>query len=664
MEQESTTRDNSIRLTWQASERNKITVSHADQRHCLCQFWSIYGTVDYNASMDYDFSNIRSTQASWTMPASNRLLFEAGVSVTRPAGSPGPQPEVLPDDVGVQILSQGININALMWLGANTPAIYGTGNNFPNFTSRASMSYVTGSHNFKVGMTRTHVGENHPGSYLQNHRAYIFSEPGVPVSVRQYASPTASFQEAVLTGIYAQDQWTVDRLTLNLGVRYDHLNGWVPAQTSPVAEYVPAVSTGRLDNFPNFRDLNARLGAAYDLFGDGRTALKWNSGRYVNAIGTILAQAKNPLESLIRNTSRPWNDANGDLIPDCDFSILHSTTGECEPVIHPEFGSTVPTRTFAPGVLSGWNNRRANWQHSVGIQHELTDGLSIEVAYFRRDNINYLVADNLNIGPEHFTEFSIMAPTDPVLGDISGTVLGGLYTLTPEGAALGTNNQMIPAGDQMWGDLQRGRLHLRRAASQRHNARRRRRHGGVGSPRVLRYRQSDAEPGRILQLRAEVVRQDAVQVQWLGAAAVRHGLLVRVPEHSGRTSILQLFGCPAARFRRTAARSLVAGNGLECPAVPRRHRVLHRRQGRHLDDFPVRRQLRPVGAAGEPDRSAAHQDPEIRRGLIRANFDVFNILNASAVTRVLDTYTNPGTYPSVTGIMNGRLFKFGATIDW
>ena len=51
-------------------------------------------------------------------------------------------------------------------------------------------------------------------------------------------------------------------------------------------------------------------------------------------------------------------------------------------------------------------------------------------------------------------------------------------------------------------------------------------------------------------------------------------------------------------------------------------------------------------------------------GLIRANFDVFNIFNGSSVTRVLDTYTNPGTYPSVTAIMNGRLFKFGATIDW
>ena len=176
-------------------------MSHADQRHCLCQFWSIFGVVDHNASMDYDIGDISNTQASWTMPASNRLLFEAGVSFMRPFADPGPQQEVdLDNDIGVWIGSQGININALMWLGANTPAIYGQGNNWPNYTARASMSYVTGSHNFKVGMTRTHVGENHPSSYILGARSYVFSEPGVPLSVRQYASPTASFQEAVSHG--------------------------------------------------------------------------------------------------------------------------------------------------------------------------------------------------------------------------------------------------------------------------------------------------------------------------------------------------------------------------------------------------------------------------------------------------------------------------------
>ena len=663
-EQESTTRDNSIRLTWQASERHKFTVSHADQGHCLCQFWSIYGNVDYNASMDYDFSDIRSTQASWTMPASNRLLFEAGVSFTRPAGSPGPQPEVSPTDVGVFIESQGININALMWLGANTPAIYGSGNNFPNFTSRASMSYVTGSHNFKVGLTRTHVGENHPGSYLLNHRAYVFSEPGVPLDVRQYASPTASYQEAVLTGIYAQDQWTIDRLTLNLGVRYDHLNGWVPAQTSPVGVYVPSVTTERLDNFPNYRDLNARLGAAYDLFGDGRTALKWNSGRYVNAIGTILAQAKNPLESLIRNTSRTWNDMNGDLVPDCDFSILHQTSGECGPVIDPEFGSTVPTRSFAPGVLSGWNNRRANWQHSVGIQHELMEGLSIEVAYFRRQNINFLVADNLNIGPEHFTPFSIIAPTDPVLGSYSGQVLDGLYTISPEGKALGTNNQMIPAGDQMWENF-----------------------NGIDFIFDGRLPNGITLAGGVATGASEIYECFVVD----NPMQNRDGFCNFAPAWSDRTQY-KLNGSVPLPYDMAFSfvfQSIPGERRFSNYAVGRQIDFVEQQLGHELVNTGLRVPLFPGGIGFYDDArggtlttsryvdNSTQWEPQVNQidlrltkilrfggGLIRANFDVFNILNASAVTRVLDTYSDPGTYPSVTGIMNGRLFKFGATVDW
>ncbi len=666
--QESTTRDNSLRLTWQASERHKITVSHADQRQCLCQFWSIFGAVDHNASVVYDVGDISNTQATWTMPASNRLLFEAGVSYTSPNAVPRPQPEVdLDNDIGVSIASQGININALMFLGANTPVNYGERNHWPNFTMRASMSYVTGSHNFKVGMTRTQVGENHHNSYLLGGRAYIFSEPGVPLSVRQYASPSRSYQEAALLGIFAQDQWTIDRLTLNLGVRYDHLNGWVPAQASPAAGlYTPIVETARLNDFPNYRDLNARLGLAYDIFGNGRTALKWSTGRYVNALGTILAQTRNPLESIIRNTNRSWDDHNGDLIPDCDFTILHQANGECGAVVHPEFGSPTVTRSFAPGVLSGWNNRRANWQHSVGIQHELTDGLSVEVAYFRRDNFNFLVADNLNIGPEHFTEFSIIAPTDPALGDVSGQVLGGLYTLSPEGAALGTNNQMIPASD--YGDMTEtfngvdfifnGRLPNGITLA-----------GGIATGAVAVNECFVVD--NPLQDRAGYC---SYAPSWGDRTQYKFNGSVPLPYEMAFSFVFQ--SVPGERLFSNYA-------------VGRQRDFVEQQLGHELLETGLTVPLFPSGIGFWTDArggtlttsryidNSVNYEPQLNQfdvrltkllrfggGLIRANFDIFNIFNASAVTRVSDSYTDPGSFPSVAGIMNGRLFKFGATLDW
>ena len=78
--QDNHTRSNSLRLTWQASERHKLTASYDRQAHCLCQFWATFGVVDYLASMDYNYDNINNTQATWTFPASSRLLFEAGAS--------------------------------------------------------------------------------------------------------------------------------------------------------------------------------------------------------------------------------------------------------------------------------------------------------------------------------------------------------------------------------------------------------------------------------------------------------------------------------------------------------------------------------------------------------------------------------------------------------
>ena len=668
-DQENTTRDNNVRLTWQASERNKVTVSHHNQRHCLCQFWAVFGLVDYNASMDYDYADIGNTQATWTMPASNRLLFEAGVSYTSPAGSPIPQPEVSADDVAVLLLSPSfINVNAQAF-SPSTPAIYGADNNFPNLTLQGSMSYVTGSHNFKVGFTRTHLEENHPRSYIQNSLAYWFFAPGVPFRVTQYGTPRNSFQEANLTGVYAQDQWTIDRLTLNLGVRYDHLAGWVPAQSHPASRFVPAFSIDRIPNLPNYHDVSPRLGAAYDLFGDGRTALKWNLGRYVNAIGTNIAQISNPMEAIQTASNRSWGDANGNLHPDCDFDDF-AANGECGAIVNPEFGTPVQVVRAREDVVTGWNNRRANWQNSVAVQHELTDGLSVEVAWFRRSNVNFLLLDNLNIGPEHFSEFSITAPTDPELGQVSGQRLGGLYTITPEGAALGTDylvvpsdeygdtwevfngidvtfNGRLPNGINLGGGVATGAVEISECFV-------------VDNPTQARPGYCNYAPGW----------GDGTQSKLNGSVPLPYGVdfsfvfqsIPGVHRLSNYT--------PGADPAERAAIEAQIGHPM-------------------VDQEEI--QLFPSGIGyygGRPSASLSYLgfsfldnstqfEPQLNQldlrftkllefggGRIRANFDIFNLFNANDATRVNDNYSYGGTYPQVVAIMNGRLFKFGATLDW
>jgi hypothetical protein len=83
-------------------------------------------------------------------------------------------------------------------------------------------------------------------------------------------------------GIYAQDRWTVRRVTLWGGVRFDYFNIGIPAQSAPASRWVGARSFAAIDNIANLKDTSPRVGVSYDLFGTGKTALKAAVSRYVS----------------------------------------------------------------------------------------------------------------------------------------------------------------------------------------------------------------------------------------------------------------------------------------------------------------------------------------------------------------------------------------------
>ena len=459
--------DNNIRFTVQATDRHKVTLSQNFQNNCACHFWTHYGITSQNASTDYRYNPINLTQTTWTFPASNRLLFEAGGSFLRNMSAPRPQAEVLPTDIAhIQFVPfRNWNANAF-----NTcdPCLYGIGHDFPNYVFRGSASYVTGTHSFKVGFNSRNANETHEVSFLNGAPLrFTFYTPTFPLQVDQYAHPKGNTQSSFDLGIYAQDQWTVNRMTINLGVRYDHVNGSYPDQSYPgplaldifgPPRFVTPFDVVGQSGVPSYHDIAPRLGVAYDLAGNGRTALKATLGKYVVPVGTEIASALNPNNSIVDSSSRSWGDlpfqgGNGDRIPDCDFDNF-AANGECGPIRDPQFGTTQIVNTYDPALLSGWGNRRYQWQTSVGIQHEITPGWSIDVGYFRTWYKNHIVTDNRNIGPEDFSEFSIVAPTDPRLGEFSGQTLDGLYTITPAGQAAGQDNLVtlaknLPGGDVM-----------------------------------------------------------------------------------------------------------------------------------------------------------------------------------------------------------------------
>ena len=128
------------------------------------------------------------------------------------------------------------------------------------------------------------------------------------------------------------------------------LDGTLPASRWNQAQFFPGFGVQA------WKDFSPRVGVAYDLFGNGKTALKWNIARFVAADGVSTAAANNPQTTVGRTDVRTWNDLNGDYtIYNADGSLQASELG---PTTNVNFGKVIPsTNTQDPRTLNGFNAR-------------------------------------------------------------------------------------------------------------------------------------------------------------------------------------------------------------------------------------------------------------------------------------------------------------------
>jgi Carboxypeptidase regulatory-like domain len=410
--------DAAARLTFQATPRNKFNIYYDYNLNCHCHF--LVGPVGFSQNTPEGSTHMTYLThliiGTWSSPVTNRLLFEVGAT-TYPQKSRWDKQQ---DSSGANIIDigKGIYYGNLL-LGRS---YYDE----PGKAVRASMSYVTGAHAAKVGFSALTHGKSQLQERDGNMALIVLN--GSPVAVTYYPTPNTDvgYLRPNL-GVYAQDQWTLKHLTLNAGVRFDYLHqGYEdtvlpPVPNVPTTRSFPAQSTG------NWKDLSPRLGAAYDLFGNGKTAIKGSVSRYVGQGNSSV----NGAASALGNDTRYWIDENNNFFPDGD-PTNPAVNGEIGPRTNGQFTNAFIPKRYDPDGF-GWGVRPlTNWEFSAGVQHELVPRVSMNVSYFRRVFTTFQVTDNAAVGPADYDPFCVTAPRDPRLPGGGGQQLCGLFDRKPE----------------------------------------------------------------------------------------------------------------------------------------------------------------------------------------------------------------------------------------
>jgi len=459
---------NAGRLSWQATGKDKFSMYHDNQRKYR-NHWGIASTIPPEAAGVQVTPTSYVNVTKWTRTHTNKLLFEAGYGVYNQNYTELYQPSVTGTDEKVwsdeaimnsrvyNVVDQSNGRQANAW--PNPADHYSVLRTF-----MGAASYVAGNHSFRVGgsfsngdwklLTRW-TGDMQPITY----------NAGVPVSVTLRLPSDRNNGIKQDLGFFAQDRWTLGRVTLNLGIRYDHFIGEsreskVLASRLSGEAVFGECSDGTVDpgdlctgEVQNWKDISPRVGFAMDVFGNGRTALKASWARYVAGQAIAFANQVNPIGALTASDTRAWRDLDGNGLPldsagNIQFGELTNSAATST------FGRlTVPTTQYDPELLRGWGKRGYNNEMTISAQHQLADRVSVNGGYYRRTFGNATFVDDLRYDESSYDTFCIRAPNDPDLPDGGGYQVCGVKDLKP--AVFAQNlpaNSLIRFSDDFGGE--------------------------------------------------------------------------------------------------------------------------------------------------------------------------------------------------------------------
>jgi len=372
---------------------------------------------------DADFQDDKSTtlqlqpgytyQVKYTAVMGSSSVFESTVGLMAGTWPLRYQKEVTPDDI-----RRTDSVLGTAWGAAARD--YQNPNyrfQFDNVLSHTRAG-LGGLHNFKAGVQFTR--QYYRDMNRANGDMRLVYNNGVPFRVQALNTPVIATSFVHQLGFFGQDSWSIGpRLTLNLGFRIDNARGWYPSETSPAGRWVPERQIDETQVYNQWIGV-WRTGAVFDLFGNGRTALKGNFSRYAAQVGAAaIVNSVHPFALSTANIS--WTDRNGNDYPDPDeLGRFEGFTGGA-------------TTRYADASGADWSYSD---EVTAGIEHQLLREVRVGVMYYHRTNRKNITTENVAVPATAYTPVDVANP-------LGGTMT--IYNLNP--AFVGLQDNVRRASD-------------------------------------------------------------------------------------------------------------------------------------------------------------------------------------------------------------------------
>jgi hypothetical protein len=631
------------RMTWQMSPRNKLA-GYFNWQIKLRDGNITPGFDPVTARQSFDYHTAYASAVKWTSTVTSKLLIDAGFAPNWLTWVNDPEHIYTRGSTEWLTTPQKTDISlATTWNAAqqilNEPV---------REFFKGSVTYVTGAHSFKTGAVYDfgyHKVINSTNADLVQRYA-----ASVPNSVQIFSTPKTSKDIYNLAALYVQDSWTVRRLTLNGGLRFEYLNGGYADEPAAAGRFVAARFFPETRNLPNWKTLVPRFGAAYDLFGNAKTALKFSLNRYDQQRLTGFANLYNPLGGANITTNLSWTDLNGDDLAQGELGCTYLTPGcEINFAQRPANFGVRSLNTPDPKI-----KRPYTIETSVGIQHELFPRVSVAGTFLRTTLRNAIYSRNTLLTTSDYTPVNVVSPLDGsvfTVYNLNSTKLGQVAnfdTNDPDGGQLYDSiefnlNVRLPGGVTLFGGSATERTRVFSCTS-----------GKQDNPNARLFcdqRNYD------IPRRTQVKLNGTYALPWYGVQVA--GSFASLPPAflptlagGGQTGAINWQILPATVYAANCLGPCTPGTrvipnmtvaSLAVPLTSGNSRLLER--------------------ANQLDLSV-NKAFHFGRNRLQARFDVFNTLNDNPVLTVRSSSFGTGAYLQPATILDGRTIRLGMQMSF